>query len=66
MNYWRYVKFVIAITFDPAKRDWTLHERGLDFADAAEVFTGGIPPSSSSATERSASFRRATCGAGWW
>jgi uncharacterized DUF497 family protein len=27
------------ITFDPAKRDWTLRERGLDFADAAEVFS---------------------------
>lgn len=28
------------ITFDPAKRDWTLRERGLDFADAAELFAG--------------------------
>jgi uncharacterized DUF497 family protein len=28
------------ITFDPAKRDWTLRERGLDFLDAAEVFDG--------------------------
>ncbi len=28
------------ITFDPAKRDVTLAERGLDFADAAEVFAG--------------------------
>ena len=28
------------ITFDPAKRDWTLRERGLDFAEAAEVFAG--------------------------
>jgi uncharacterized DUF497 family protein len=28
------------ITFDPAKRDWTLRERGLDFADATEVFDG--------------------------
>jgi len=28
------------ITFDPAKRDWTLRERGLDFADADEVFAG--------------------------
>lgn len=28
------------ITFDPAKRDWTLRERGLDFADAAKVFSG--------------------------
>ncbi|WP_424140047.1 BrnT family toxin [Roseomonas chloroacetimidivorans] len=28
------------ITFDPAKRDRTLQERGLDFSDAAEVFRG--------------------------
>ena len=28
------------ITFDPAKRDKTLVERGLDFADAEIVFAG--------------------------
>ena len=28
------------ITFDPAKRELTLKRRGLDFADAAEVFAG--------------------------
>lgn len=28
------------ITFDAAKRDATLRDRGLDFADAAEVFAG--------------------------
>lgn len=28
------------ITFDPRKRDETLRARGLDFADAAEVFSG--------------------------
>jgi hypothetical protein len=28
------------ISFDPAKRDWTLHERGLDFLDAIKVFDG--------------------------
>lgn len=28
------------ITFDPAKRDRTLAERGLDFARAGEVFAG--------------------------
>ena len=28
------------ITFDPAKRDATVAERGLDFADAVEVFEG--------------------------
>ena len=30
----------IKITFDPAKRDWTLRERGLDFAEADQVFAG--------------------------
>ena len=28
------------VTFDPAKREKTLSERGLDFADAALVFAG--------------------------
>ena len=28
------------ITFDPAKREWTLQKRGLDFADAEIVFAG--------------------------
>ena len=28
------------ITWDPAKRERTLRERGLDFADAAEVLAG--------------------------
>ncbi len=28
------------ITFDLAKRDRTLRERGLDFADAARLFAG--------------------------
>ena len=28
------------ITFDPAKRDWTLRERGMDFLDAPLVFGG--------------------------
>ena len=28
------------ITYDPAKRDWTLRERGLDFEQAAQVFAG--------------------------
>jgi uncharacterized DUF497 family protein len=30
----------MSISFDPAKRARTLAERGLDFADAAEVFAG--------------------------
>lgn len=28
------------ITFDRRKRDWTLRERGLDFAEAEIVFAG--------------------------
>lgn len=30
------------IGFDPAKRELTLAERGLDFRDAAEVFAGPV------------------------
>jgi uncharacterized DUF497 family protein len=30
------------LSFDPAKRLKTLQERGLDFADAAQVFDGPI------------------------
>ena len=32
----------MAIVFDPEKRDWTLAARGLDFADAEEVFAGPV------------------------
>ena len=31
---------LVRVTFDPAKRAWTLATRGLDFIDAAEVFEG--------------------------
>ncbi|YAA59084.1 BrnT family toxin (plasmid) [Niveispirillum fermenti] len=30
----------VSIIFDPTKRDRTLAERGLDFADAAQFFAG--------------------------
>jgi uncharacterized DUF497 family protein len=30
------------ISFDPAKRDKAMRERGLDFADAPEVFAGPV------------------------
>lgn len=33
---------MMGISFDPAKRDATLRDRGLDFADAEEVFDGDI------------------------
>lgn len=42
MHPWVFVTTLtgVAITFDPVKRDITLTERGLDFADAALVFSG--------------------------
>ena len=30
----------LIVTFDEAKRAWTLNERGLDFADADKIFDG--------------------------
>lgn len=30
----------MGVTFDPVKRDKTLTERGLDFAEAPKVFSG--------------------------
>jgi uncharacterized DUF497 family protein len=30
----------VRISYDPVKRAATLHDRGLDFEDAAEVFAG--------------------------
>jgi uncharacterized DUF497 family protein len=30
----------VKVTFDPAKREATLRERGLDFLDAEKVFVG--------------------------
>lgn len=30
--------FLVDISYDPAKRDWTLEHRGLDFADAGAMF----------------------------
>jgi hypothetical protein len=30
----------VEIGFDPAKREWTLEHRGLDFADAGRVLAG--------------------------
>lgn len=38
-NYWVYVN-CMDIEFDPDKRGLTLQERGLDFADAGELFQG--------------------------
>jgi uncharacterized DUF497 family protein len=33
-------KIPVKVTFDPDKRERTLRERGLDFADAPKVFDG--------------------------
>jgi len=33
-------KILVKITFDPAKREITVRERGLDFLDAVTVFAG--------------------------
>jgi len=30
----------VRVSYDPAKREWTLTHRGLDFEDAARVFDG--------------------------
>jgi uncharacterized protein len=38
-NLWGYIN-AVKITFDPAKRQAALGERGLDFADALIVFAG--------------------------
>lgn len=53
------------ITYDPAKRDATLISRGLDFADAVEVFAGSTLPMIGSTTAKSGSSLPGTCEAGW-
>jgi uncharacterized DUF497 family protein len=35
-----YTLIAVRITYDPGKRDRTLADRGLDFADAVKVFRG--------------------------
>jgi uncharacterized protein len=32
----------MGVTFDPAKREWTLNERELDFAAAETIFEGPV------------------------
>jgi len=34
------IRLIVDISFDPAKRAFTLKERGLDLADAGMVFAG--------------------------
>ena len=36
----RIYTYAVRISYDPAKRDWTLANRGLDFHDATSVFDG--------------------------
>lgn len=50
------------IEFDPAKRDVTLAERGLDFGDAIEVFGG---PNETAADVRFAYFEPRFVTKGW-
>ena len=40
MDYFRIYNNEVRVTFDQAKREKTLMERGLDFADAMTVFEG--------------------------
>lgn len=40
LNSYRSYNNPMQVTYDPVKRDKTLAERGLDFADAAFVFEG--------------------------
>jgi uncharacterized DUF497 family protein len=35
-----YIRLSVRISYDKAKRDWTLTNRGLDFEDARSVFLG--------------------------
>jgi hypothetical protein len=56
------------IFFDDAKRDKTLAERGLDFANAAAVFAGVHSPAKSVArtTAKSVSSLPACFMSAWW
>jgi uncharacterized DUF497 family protein len=57
-------------TFDPAKRALTRRHRGLDFAQASEVFDGRTAPQRSSTTvstmARCVSSVRVISTAVWW
>jgi uncharacterized DUF497 family protein len=37
-----YIRKYADISFDPAKREWTLRNRGLDLADAPLIFAGEV------------------------
>jgi len=56
------------ITFDPAKRERTLAERGLDFEDASLVFEGvTVETKIGARTTMNAESSAMVCsGAGWW
>jgi hypothetical protein len=40
LGIYRRYNYIVRISYDPAKRDKALAERGLDFEDAVEVFRG--------------------------
>ena len=56
------------ISYDPAKRAATIKRRGLDFADAAEVFAGNYTEALDDrhAYGEAATSQRDICGAAWW
>jgi len=58
----------VDITFDPDKRDSCLRDRGLDFADAIEVFAGltiDTPDRRRDSGGKNVSPRSDICEAGW-
>ena len=56
------------ITFDPAKRAWTLRERGVDFVDAVEVFAGPVyeEPDHRRDYGETRIVTAGFCAGGWW
>jgi len=54
------------ITFDPIKRDTALADRGLDFADAVEVFAGPVFEAPDDRFDYGEERISGSCGAGWW
>jgi uncharacterized DUF497 family protein len=62
------VQKYVEITYDPSKRADTIKDRGLDFADAAEVFAGDytIAPDDRRNYGEPLHLGGGICGAAWW